>query len=92
MTARCPLCKADVALVTRELLLDPGHPFKVLSRHTREESSWTVEDGKLVKETRQVRCPGSLEEVGAVVRGDERERPQVRVRRPVRRQRVGGRR
>lgn len=66
MTSRCPHCqRPNVPLVKRELLWDPGNPFLVLARHTRAESSWTVdESGVVVKETRQVRCKGSFEEVG----------------------------
>lgn len=68
MTARCPICAADVTLVTRELLVDPGHPFRVLDRHTRPETSFVNGEGNgLVMETRQVRCSGSLEEVAETV-------------------------
>lgn len=69
MTRTCPHCAASVPLVTRELLFDPGNPFHVLARHTREESS-TVSDGdRFMRVTRQVRCPGSFEEVSEALHG-----------------------
>jgi hypothetical protein len=70
MTARCPRCeRPDVPLVKRELLWDPGHPFLVLARHTVEETSFVNGDGGLVRETRQVRCNGSFEEVAEALHG-----------------------
>lgn len=62
-SATCWRCKAQVA-VARAAELWSRDPLDLYAPHTREESSFVCnESGQLVRETRQVRCSGSGQEI-----------------------------
>lgn len=62
-SAKCWRCKAEVAVVRRTELWSRD-PVDLYAEHTREESSFICDErGQLVRETRQVRCRASGEEI-----------------------------
>lgn len=62
-SAKCWRCKVPVEVVhTTELW--SKDPVDLYAEHTREESSFICDErGQLVRETRQVRCRASGEEI-----------------------------